>query len=58
MRFVARDGYKDAVRELRGAGFELCADVCAVDYLGHPGRVLPEGVAPERFEVVVNLLSL
>jgi len=23
-----------------------------------PGRVLPEGVAAERFEVVVNLLSL
>ena len=29
-----------------------------VDYLTHPGRHLPDGVAPERFEVVVNLLSL
>ena len=29
-----------------------------MDYLTHPGRSLPEGVAPERFEVVVNLLSL
>jgi NADH-quinone oxidoreductase subunit C len=36
----------------------MCADLCAVDYLGHPGRRLPEGVEPERFEVVVNLLSL
>jgi NADH-quinone oxidoreductase subunit C len=28
-----------------------------VDYLGHLDRQLPEGVAPARFEVVVNLLS-
>ncbi len=39
-------------------GFELCSDLCAVDYLTHPGRSLPEGVTAERFEVVVNLLSL
>jgi NADH-quinone oxidoreductase subunit C len=56
--FVARDGYVEAVRALRASGYEMCVDVCAVDYLGHPGRSLPEGVAPERFEVVVNLLSL
>ena len=53
---------------LRDEGFETCADLCAVDYLDpsrgaaldyltHPAA-LPEGVAPERFEVVVNLLSL
>ena len=24
----------------------MCADLCAVDYLTHPGRRLPEGVAP------------
>jgi len=29
-----------------------------VEYLTHPGRRLPDGVDPERFEVVVNLLSL
>jgi NADH-quinone oxidoreductase subunit C len=55
---VGRASYKAAVRELRDTGYEMCADVCAVDYLGHPGRALPEGVEPERFEVVVNLLSL
>jgi NADH-quinone oxidoreductase subunit C len=55
---VAREGYVAAVRDLKDDGYELCADVCAVDYLGHPGRALPDGVAPERFEVVVNLLSL
>jgi len=43
---------------LRDDGFEMCADLCAVDYLAHPGRRLPEGVVGERFEVVVNLLSL
>ena len=36
----------------------MCSDLSAVDYLTHPGRSLPDGVAPERFEVVVNLLSL
>ena len=56
--YVARDRYVEAIRALRDDGYELCADVCAVDYLGHPGRALPDGVAPERFEVVVNLLSL
>jgi NADH-quinone oxidoreductase subunit C len=29
-----------------------------VDYLTHPGRDLPEGIDAERFEVVVELLSL
>ncbi len=56
--FVPRGGYVEAVGALRASGYEMCVDVCAVDYLGHPGRSLPEGVAPERFEVVVNLLSL
>jgi NADH-quinone oxidoreductase subunit C len=56
--FPTREQYRDLVRAFRDDGFELCADVCGVDYLTHPGRVLPEGVQPERFEVVVNLLSL
>jgi NADH-quinone oxidoreductase subunit C len=56
--FVPREQYRAAIEELHDQGYEMCVDVCAVDYLGHPGRTLPEGVAPERFEVVVNLLSL
>ena len=56
--FPPRERYHDMVAAFREAGFELCADLCAVDYLTHPGRRLPEGVRPERFEVVVNLLSL
>jgi NADH-quinone oxidoreductase subunit C len=56
--FPTREQYLGVVSGLRDEGFETCADLCAVDYLTHPGRVLPDGVAPERFEVVVNLLSL
>jgi len=56
--FPSRDGYQGLVSSLRDSGFELCADLCAVDYLTHPGRRLPDGIGPERFEIVVNLLSL
>ena len=47
------------VRALRDAdGFNMCLDVTAVDYLGYEAdRGLPDGVAPERFEVVVTLMS-
>ncbi|HUR18771.1 MAG TPA: NADH-quinone oxidoreductase subunit C [Acidimicrobiales bacterium] len=53
-----RSGYLDTVESLYGQGFNLCSDLCAVDYLAHLGRPLPEGVGPERFEVVVNVTSL
>jgi NADH-quinone oxidoreductase subunit C len=56
--FPARDRYESLVRGYRDGGFEMCADLCAVDYLAAPGRPHPGGVQPERFEVVVNLLSL
>jgi NADH-quinone oxidoreductase subunit C len=50
--------YLRVVEALRDEGFAMCVDVTAVDFLTHPGRRLPEGVAAERYEVVVNLLSL
>jgi NADH-quinone oxidoreductase subunit C len=56
--FPTRVQYFGVVSDLRDEGFETCADLCAVDYLTHPGRTLPDGVVAERFEVVVNLLSL
>ncbi|MGD0881526.1 MAG: NADH-quinone oxidoreductase subunit C [Acidimicrobiales bacterium] len=56
--FPNREQYLGVVGALVDEGFETCADLCGVDYLTHPGRTLPEGVRPERFEVVVNLLSL
>jgi NADH-quinone oxidoreductase subunit C len=58
LAFPQRGTYKQMVAAFKGAGFEMCADLCGVDYLTHPGRLLPEGVKAERFEVVVNLLSL
>ena len=58
LAFPTREQYLDMVAAYRDGGFETCADLCGVDYLTHPGRRLPEGSMPERFEVVVNLLSL
>ncbi|MGH9081901.1 MAG: NADH-quinone oxidoreductase subunit C [Acidimicrobiales bacterium] len=56
--FPPRPRYHDLVAAYRDGGFDMLADLCAVDYLSHPGRDLPPGVTAERFEVVVNLLSL
>ncbi|MGI8807079.1 MAG: NADH-quinone oxidoreductase subunit C [Acidimicrobiales bacterium] len=52
-----RAAYYALVEALKDDGFNVCVDLCAVDYLVQPSRPLPDGVAPERFEVVVNLLS-
>ena len=55
----SRDQLAQLVMELRDEhGFGMCVDVTAVDYLAFLApRHLPEGVEPERFEVVVGLLS-
>jgi NADH-quinone oxidoreductase subunit C len=52
-----RDTYVATVKQLLADGFETVSDLTAVDYLQFAGRTLPAGVAAERFEVVVNLLS-
>ena len=55
----SREQYLDLLRVLADDGYVMCIDLCAVDYLTHEaGRPLPDGVEPERFEVVVNLLDL
>jgi len=56
--FPTRQQYLPLMKKLLDDGYEMCADLCGVDYLELPGRTVPEGVAPERFEVVVNLLSV
>jgi NADH-quinone oxidoreductase subunit C len=55
---VDRDRYLAVIKALLDEGFEMCADLTAVDYLQHMTRALPAEVRAERFEVVVNLLSL
>lgn len=53
-----RDAYLPLVTALRAEGYWMCVDLCAVDYFGTSAdRGLPHEVAPERFEVVVNLLD-
>ncbi|MGB8857948.1 MAG: NADH-quinone oxidoreductase subunit C [Ilumatobacteraceae bacterium] len=54
----SRDEYVKVIRALLDDTFSMCADLTAVDFLTFPGRSLPDGVAAERFEVVVNLLSI
>jgi NADH-quinone oxidoreductase subunit C len=52
------EGYLALMEALFADGYEVCIGVTGVDYLAHPGRDLPPGVRAERFEVVVELLSL
>ena len=55
----SREQLVDLVRTLRDEDeFAMCLDVTAVDYLAYEApRPLPEGIAAERFEVVVTLMS-
>jgi NADH-quinone oxidoreductase subunit C len=55
---VPRAQYTKVLKALLVDGYEMVSDLTAVDYLLVPKRALPEGIAAERFEVVVNLLSL
>jgi len=56
--FATREEYVDVVKALADDGYTMCADLTAVDYLAHRGRALPEGIEPERFELVAMLLDL
>jgi NADH-quinone oxidoreductase subunit C len=54
----SRDELINVVRALRDDGFNQLIDVTAVDYLtSEDDRPLPAGIAPERFEVVIGLIS-
>ena len=53
-----REDYVATVKRLRADGFNMLIDVTAVDYsAAERARVLPDGVAAERYEVVTSLLS-
>ena len=52
-----REQYLDLLRHLLDDGYVQCLDVFGVDYLLHPGRTLPAGITPERFEVVLLLIN-
>jgi NADH-quinone oxidoreductase subunit C len=56
--YVARESWLDLARYLRDEQqFTQCLDVTVVDHLIDAARTVPEGVTPERFEVVANFLS-
>jgi NADH-quinone oxidoreductase subunit C len=50
--------YGRVLRALVDDGYTMCVDLTAVDYFAEPRRELPDGVVGERFEVVLNLLSM
>lgn len=56
--FASPGDYLAVAATLRADGFELCVDICGVDYLDFAERSVPAGVTPTRFEVVTNLLSI
>ena len=56
--YVDRERYIEVLKKLADAGFTMAIDVTAVDYSTHPNHSTPEGIIPERFELVVNLLSI
>ncbi len=54
-----RTEYLKVVGALKADGFNMCADLCVVDYLtAAAARPLPAGLVAGRFEVVVNLTDL
>ena len=55
--FPGIDDYEDLVGNLIDDGFVQVVDLCGVDYLHHERTDLPASVTPERFEVVINLIS-
>ena len=55
---ASRDQYVSVIKALADDGYEMCIDLTGVDYLEMPNRIIGFGIQPERFELVVNLLSL
>jgi len=56
--YPSSEQYVDVVKALADDGYAMCVDLTAVDYVRFMERPLPEGIARERFEVVLNLLDI
>jgi NADH-quinone oxidoreductase subunit C len=56
--FASREQYLPLMKKLADDGFTMCVDVTAVDHLTNTARTLPPEIEPERFELVVGLLSI
>lgn len=56
--YASREQYVSLIKALADKGYEMCVDLTGVDYLSMPQRTIGFGIQPERFELVVNLLSL
>ncbi|MDQ3543982.1 MAG: NADH-quinone oxidoreductase subunit C [Actinomycetota bacterium] len=54
----SRETYVATMKSLLDDGYTMCVDLTAVDYSEADGRELPDGIGPERFEVVVNVLDM
>lgn len=53
-----RNAWRDIAITLLNDGWNMCVDITAVDYSAYAAeRNLPEGVAPERFEVIASFVS-
>jgi len=55
---VVREQYVSVMKALLDDTFDLCVDLTAVDYLLMPNRVVGADIKPERFEVVVSVMSM
>ena len=54
----SRAEYPALLKTLHDDGYHSVIDLTGVDYLTHPGRSgVPESVAMERFEVVINMIN-
>ena len=50
--------YGGLLATLHADGYAFCADLCAVDHLTNGARTLPDGIRPERFELVLTVRDL
>jgi NADH-quinone oxidoreductase subunit C len=50
--------YESLINNLLADGYQMCIDLCGVDYFKNLTRKLPNDATAERFELVINLLDL